>query len=291
MRIGIIGLGQVGKAVASAIVQQGLCDQLHLWSNNIPKAEGEAMDLVHSLPFLQRQPIIRVKWPRECDILVHCASARSDNVMTDRYQLLDRNRALFNDLVPPISECNPNAIHIVVTNPVDVMTKETLILSGAPWQRVIGISTLIDSARFRANLAQRFQVHPDDLRAYVIGEHGADQFPITWSPMVDVNTQPDAVDECFKAAVEDGWQVYTKKGFTSYAVAQATAYVISTVVHDDKRIIPLSVLLSDFYGISGVCLSVPVILGRSGVQNICKLKMFPDEIIKLRTVANKISKI
>ncbi len=270
MKIAIIGMGRVGATIAFSIVMKGLCDHLILSNRTIAKATGDAIDLQHSLAFCQHSMQISsgsVAGAKNADIVVIATSAPMTKKMDSRMELGVANVALFKELIPVVANNNPDALLLVVSNPVDALTYLTTELSGFPSPQVMGIGTLIDSARFRVMLSQVEQIHPDDLRAYVLGEHGPNQFPIFSQAVVGSETINDNPKhrEIFEQVIEAGFEVYHAKGYTNFAIANATCEVIRTIVFDEHRTMPLCTYFDEWLGISDSCFSIPVVVGRKGI--------------------------
>lgn len=270
MKIAIIGMGRVGATIAFNIVIKGLCDHLILANRNVSKAAGDAMDLQHSLAFCQHSMQITsssITDAKGADIVVITASVPMLTMMSSRMELGVVNVALFKELIPVIASNNPKAVLIVVSNPVDALTYLTTKLSGFNSSQVIGLGTLIDSARFRVMLSQIEQIHPDDLRAYVLGEHGPNQFPVFSQAVVGSETINDNPlhREIFDQVTEAGFKVYHYKGYTNFAIATATCEVIRTIVYDEHRTMPLCTYFDEWLGIMGNCFSIPVVVGRKGI--------------------------
>jgi len=180
MKIAIVGIGRVGSTLAYTRVIRGLCDELILINRRREIAEGDAHDLRHAVAFVDRRIEVYagdIADSTGADIIAICASVPLQEKTTDRLALGPGNAELFRQLIPQLAEVSPNAVFLVLTNPVDIMTYLTIQLSGLPPWRVMGTGTLIDSARFREMLSDEIGIHPDDLRAYILGEHGPHQFP------------------------------------------------------------------------------------------------------------------
>jgi L-lactate dehydrogenase len=222
------------------------------------------------------------------DIIVITASVASDGqIFTSRLQLGDKNTAMFRELIPTLAVNNPNAVLIIVTNPVDVMTYAASKLSGFLPNRVIGVGTLVDSARFRTLLSQEEHIHPDDLRTYILGEHGPNQFPLLSSAKAGGELIRDTPRhrELFTQVIEAGFEVYRLKGYTNYAIATATCMVIEAVVFDEHRTMPLATRFEGWMGIEDNCFSIPVVVGRSGIIRHLNPEMNDDERQNLRMAA------
>jgi len=270
MKIAIIGTGHVGSSLAYAIVLKGLGNHLVLASRNVTKAQGDALDLQHTLSFCERPMIIEssaIDGVTDSEILVVTASVQEKGQMTDRMELGPSNVALFRQIIPSLVQKNPRAILIIITNPVDVLTYLATQLAGFPPSRIMGIGTLVDSARFRVLLSAEEQIHPDDLRAYILGEHGPNQFPVFSNAFAGSERISDnaAHRRIFQEVNHAGFDVYNLKGYTNYAIATAAYEVIKAIVYDDHRTMPLSTYFAEWNGIENNCFSIPVVVGRGGI--------------------------
>ena len=294
MKIAIIGTGRVGSSIAYALVLKQTCDHLVIAGRSYEKARGDALDLQHTLAFCSRPMRIEASTNEQvtdADIIVITASVAADGqVFTSRLQLGDKNTAMFRELIPLLASNNPNALLMIVTNPVDVMTYAASKLSGFLPSRVMGVGTLVDSARFRTLLSQEEHIHPDDLRTYVLGEHGPNQFPLLSSAKAggELIRNTPRHRELFNQVIEAGFEVYRLKGYTNYAIATATCMVIEAVVFNEHRTMPLSTRFDDWLGIEDNCFSIPVVVGRSGIIRHLHPDMNDDEQQSLRTAAASI---
>ena len=291
MKIAIIGTGRVGSSIAYALVLKQSCDHLVIAGRSYEKARGDALDLQHTLAFCSRPMRIEActnEQVMDADIIVITASVATDGqIFSSRLQLGDKNTAMFRELIPMLAVHNPNAVLIIVTNPVDVMTYAASKLSGFIANRVMGVGTLVDSARFRALLSQEEHIHPDDLRTYILGEHGLNQFPILSSAKAGGELLRDTPRhrELFTQVIEAGFEVYRLKGYTNHAIATATRMVIEAVIFDEYRTMPLATRFDDWMGIQDNCFSIPVVVGRSGIIRHLHPELNDDEQQTLRTAA------
>jgi len=291
MKIAIIGTGRVGSSIAYALVLKQSCDHLVIAGRSYEKAKGDALDLQHTLAFCSRPMCIEActnEQVMDANIIVITASVASDGqIFTSRLQLGDKNTAMFRELIPMLAVNNPNAVLIIVTNPVDVMTYAASKLSGFLPNRVMGVGTLVDSARFRTLLSQEEHIHPDDLRTYILGEHGPNQIPILSSAKAGGELIRDTPRhrELFTQVIEAGFEVYRLKGYTNYAIATATCMVIEAIIFDEYRTMPLATRFEDWIGIEDNCFSIPVVVGRTGIIRHLNPEMNDDERQNLRTAA------
>jgi L-lactate dehydrogenase len=270
VKITIVGTGHVGSSLAYAVVLRGLCNHLVLANRNVTKAQGDALDLQHTLTFCERPMVIdssAIEDAKDSDILVITVSAKEKGQMTSRMELGPANVELFRKMIPALVQTNPQAIFIIISNPVDVLTYLTTQLAGLPSSKIMGIGTLVDSARFRALLSAEEKIHPDDLRAYILGEHGPNQFPVFSNAFAGGEKIADNPSHrrIFQEVNHAGFDIYKLKGYTNYAIATAACEVIKTIVYDDHRTMPLSTYFNKWQGIENNCFSIPVVVGRVGI--------------------------
>ncbi len=293
MKIAILGTGRVGSALAHAIVLKQLCDHLVIAGRNTAQARGDALDLQHVLSFCPRPMTIEAAATedvRDAEIIVLTSSVPSDAACTSRLDLGVGNAELLARLIPSVAARNPDALLVVITNPVDVMTHLATHLSGFPPHRVMGVGTLVDSARFRTLLSRAIHIHPDDLRAYVLGEHGPNQFPVLSHAQAGgepIRATPTH-RELFGQVVDAGFEVYRLKGYTNFAIASAACLVLESIVFDQCRTMPLATCFEEWMGIRDNCFSIPVVLGREGIIRHLHPKLSAAETRELRRIADAV---
>lgn len=283
MKISVIGIGRVGSTLAYTIALKGLCSELVLVNRTESAAAGDAYDLQHALPFLARQMDVRygnTEDTANSDIIAICASVPMSTEFSSRADLGPENFRLFQGLIPGLAAKSPDAILVIVSNPVDVMTYYALQCSGFQSEKIIGTGTLIDSARFRSMLSNEVNIHPDDLRTYILGEHGENQFPALSISQAGGERILDNAHRraLFEQTVAEGFKVFRYKGYTNFAIALAAAMIIEAIAFDTCRTMPASVYIDDLYGVNNVCLSLPVVIGRSGVLRILHPELSDEEI-------------
>jgi L-lactate dehydrogenase len=271
MKISVIGIGKVGATVAFVLAEHGLANEIVLWNRSSTAARANALDIEQACAFTPYRVAIRAGELADTagsDILVMCASVPTPTQMIDRCELAAGNKALMRELVPRFAALSPNAVIVNVTNPVDAITWHVLQLCGFPWQRVIGTGTLVDSARFRDILSQQVGIHPVDIRAYILGEHGDSQFAalsIATAGGEHIDATP-ARYKMLEQAKATAFEVLRGKGYTNYAIAMAVRNIVEAVVRDLCATLPVSVRIDGFCDISDVCLSLPAVIGRGGVH-------------------------
>jgi len=290
MKISLVGLGRVGSTLAYTLLLRGLADELVLLDCNREVAKGEALDLQHAEAFISHPTAVRdgdVNDTRGSDIIIITCSVPWNQDYTSRFDIGKDNLKLFQEIVPPLAEASSDAKVLVITNPVDVMTYHVIKLTGFGAERVFGTGTLIDSARFRTMLSARMGIHPDDLRAYILGEHGDTQFPLFSMAMVGGShiLEDKTTHEIFRHASRTGLDVVHKKGHTNYAISMAAALTIEAIVWDTRRTMPLSVLVDGILDVHDVCLSLPVVMGKDGITKVIEPELGEDEVGAFRQCA------
>lgn len=290
----IIGAGQVGMACAYSMLIQNTFDEMVIVDVNQRKLEGEVMDLVHGLPFVQ-PTLVRAGTladAEDADIVIITAGAKQKPGET-RLDLVERNIEVFKGLIPQVKRYCPRAILLIVTNPVDIMTYASVKLSGLPSSRVIGSGTVLDTARFRYLLAEKLQLDPRSLHAYIIGEHGDSQVPV-WSKvnvsgmrLFDdeleegryVNLELEEVSQQVKNAA---YEIIQRKGATGYAIGLGVTQIVQAILRNQNRVLTVSTLIENFHGINDVCLSLPAVVQCQGVSKVLNLSLSPNELEQLQ---------
>ena len=232
MKISLIGMGRVGSTLGFALMVKGLADELVLVNRTPEVAVGETLDLSHASTLVSEPVQIHaggIADTQQSDIIVMCTSVPLGPQHTTRHELAAGNVEIFCQYIPELVEHSPHACVLIITNPVDVMTYVAWKLSGLEPQRVFGTGTIIDSARFRGLLSQEVGIHPDDVRAYVLGEHGDTQFPalslaLSGGEWVGGH---HAARRLFKQTVRSGYEVVQHKGHTNFAIALAARFTKS----------------------------------------------------------------
>jgi len=296
MKVSIIGAGgRVGSNAAFCLQCAGIVPEIQIMDANREMADGEALDLMHGAPSLADQRIYSGCFDRsvDSDVFVITAGLRR-KPDESRLDLMNRNVGLFSQIIGDIKShgMKRDAIVFVVSNPVDVLTHlATSYLDLGPGQ-VIGLGTMLDTARFRALIANDLGLAPTQVKALVLGEHGDTMLPV-WSsatvgglpltevPGCDANYQRQVFDRTKKSGAE----VISRKGGAGWAVGATIAEVIHAIALDKKQLLPVSSLQTGAYGLRNVCLSVPSVVGRGGVEKHLELKLWPKEEQALKASA------
>ncbi len=288
----IVGTGNVGASIGYCLVNQRTAvSELVLVDINKQDAEGEAMDLRDTLavsPSYMKIYAGSYQDASDCDIIVITAGVPQKPGET-RMDLLNKNAAIFNDMISQIMDSGFSGIFIVVTNPMDVMTYLTQKYSGLPPEQVIGSGTILDSARLRFRISERLNVSPKSIHAFQIGEHGDTEFAL-WST-ANIGGQPlekflhaDERKEIEEFTKNEAYEIIKKKGATYYGIGMCVTKLINCILGDEHRVMPVSVYdsLNDIY------YGFPAIVGKNGVVRRIELKLSEKEGIKLQKSINAI---
>jgi L-lactate dehydrogenase len=298
IRVAIVGMGNVGSTFAYALLLSGLAAEIVLIDANRAKAEGEAMDLTHALPFTHPTNV----WPGDYGdcagaIVTVLAAGAPQAPGETRLDLIKKNAAIWRSIVPQVAKHNPGGILLIATNPVDVLTYAAWKLSGLPSQRVIGSGTILDTARFRYLLSQHFGVDARSVHAYIIGEHGDSEVPVWSSANIAGMRLPQfcqaqgighdqrVMEEIFLQTRDAAYRIIERKGATYYAVAAGLMQITQAVLRNQKTVLSVSSLIDNYYGLSDVCFSLPTVIDRGGVEQVLRLELDDAEVNKLRTSA------
>lgn len=303
-KIVVVGAGFVGTSFAYSLLIRGLASQIVIIDVNKDRAEGEAMDLNHGVPFAYPTKIWAGDYSdcKDADIIVISVD-KGQRIEQSRLDLAVGNFEIMKQVISNITRYNRDCILLVVTNPLDVMTYAALKLSGFPSNRVIGSGTVLDTARLRYLLGEHLQVDPRNVHAYIIGEHGDSEVPV-WSlanvagirlkdycPICGLPYKVDDLNRLFLQVRDAGYEIMKRKGRTNYAVALGMTKIVESIVRDENAIVTVSTFLGNYHGVSDVCLSVPVILNRSGVKGIINLPLNEEEIVNFQKSADIIKKV
>lgn len=294
VRIAVVGAGNVGATFAYSLVLSGLASEIVLIDADAARAEGQAMDLDHAVPFNKPVRVWAGSYEDCKGALVTMVSAgASQKAGETRLDLLKRNVAVFRSVIGEIATVNPEGIILVATNPVDVLTYAAYKLSGLSRRRVFGSGTILDTARFRTLLANHFDVDPRSLHAHIIGEHGDSEVPV-WSlaniagvRLAELSGEgwpkyeAKVMEDIFRKTRDAAYQIIERKGATYYAVASGLLRIVEAIVRDQSTVLSTTSLLTGQYGLSDVCLSLPTVINRRGVARVLELDLDVSEVEKL----------
>ena len=303
-KVAIIGYGFVGSASAFALMQSGLFTEMVLLDANHQKAEGEAEDIVHGIPFGRPMQIYAGDYDDIADaaIIVITAGANQKPDET-RLDLVNKNIAIFQSIIPEITKRDFEGILLIVANPVDILTYTAQKLSGYPEKRVIGSGTVLDSARLKYHLGQHLGVDSRSVHAFIVGEHGDSEIA-AWSS-ANISGIPldnfcemrghynhmEATERIAAEVKQSAYEIISKKGATYYGIAMSVKRICEAIIRDEKSILPISTMLHGEYGISDVVLSLPCIVGRDGYETKVPIDLDQEEVSKLHESANTLKEV
>ena len=303
-KVAIIGCGFVGSSIAFSLMQRGLFTEMVLLDVDEAKAEGEAMDLSHGLPYIASMDIRAGTYDDigDCALVVITAGVNQKQGET-RLDLIGKNVAILKNIIPQITSRGFEGILLIVSNPVDVLTYAAYRISGYPKRRVIGSGTVLDTARLKYLLGERLRVDSRSVHAFIIGEHGDSELAV-WSGAnvsgVDLPAffqlqgqkgAQTALQEIYEGVRDSAYEIIARKGATYYGIAMAVARIADSIVKDERAVLPVSVLLEGQYDLQGLCLSIPSIIGRNGLEQVLEIPLDQGERRALECSAQQLQQV
>lgn len=294
----VIGCGFVGSASAFSLMQSGMFTEMVLIDANKERAEGEALDISHGIPFARPMKIYSGDYDDAADagIIIITAGANQQPGET-RLDLVKKNIKIFESIIPEISKRNFKGIMLIVANPVDILTHAAIKLSGLPENRVIGSGTVLDTARLKCEIGEHLNVDSRSVHAFIIGEHGDSEIA-AWScanvsgiPLNDFCEMRGHFDH--KKATEkiasdvknSAYEIISRKKATNYGIAMSVKRICEAIVRDEKSILPVSAMMHGEYGIKDIVLSMPSIVGKNGFETHVPIALNKEEIENLQKSA------
>ncbi|MBQ1517680.1 MAG: L-lactate dehydrogenase [Clostridia bacterium] len=286
----IIGCGFVGSASAFALMESGLFSEIVLIDADKNKAEGEALDISHGLPFAKPMQIYAGDYENLSDAAVIIVTAGAGQKPGEtRLDLVKKNVGIFKSIIPQIAEYNKEGILLIVANPVDILTYTAAKLSGFPSNRVFGSGTVLDTARLKYLLGEHLGVDNRSVHAFIIGEHGDSEIA-AWSS-ANVSGIPlnnfcemrghyhhlEAMKQIADDVKNSAYEIIEKKKATYYGIAMSVKRICEAIVRDEKSILPISTIQTGENGIDGVALSMPAIVGKNGVETLVPIELNEEE--------------
>ena len=305
-KLGIVGAGAVGSTMAYAALMAGAARTVALFDINRAKVEAEVLDLSHGIQFMPMAAVTgsdEIEVLADSDVIMFTAGAKQKPGQS-RLDLAGATIGLVAKVLPELVRVAPNAVHLMVTNPVDVVTYAALKLSGLPSHQLFGSGTLLDSSRLRYLIAAETGVAVQSVHAYVAGEHGDTEIPL-WSlaslggvPLLEWTgvgkhgpLTADVRETIAHEVVASAYKIIEGKGATNYAIALAGTRIVETILNDEHSVLPVSSLLEGYHGINDVCLSVPTIVSASGVGERLQVPLSTDELGGLRRSADAVREV
>jgi len=285
-KIGIVGCGKVGMTTAYALLLKGVPSELVLIGRKQAEVEGEQLDLEHGMSFMEGTVVTsstEYSALQGCDLVFFTAGAAQAEGET-RLDLAAKNKAIVAELIPQIVQNAPDAVIVMVTNPVDVLTFHASQIANKPFGQVFGSGTLLDTSRFRFHLSEFLNLNPRSIHTYILGEHGDSSFPVIHGASVGGQSLStlegftyERAMEAYQMARDAAYKVIQGKGATYYAIGTVLAHIAKAIKQDARSVMPVSVPLENYYGHSGVSFSVPCIVGRGGVVRPLQIELSEQE--------------
>ena len=290
----VIGCGFVGSATAFTLMQSRLFSELVLLDVNMEKADGEAKDIAHGIPFAGQMKIYAGTYDDAADaaIIIITAGANQKPGET-RLDLVQKNTAIYQSIIPEIVKRDFGGILLIVSNPVDILTYVALKLSGLPEKRVLGSGTVLDTARLKYALGEHLGVDSRSVHSFIIGEHGDSEIA-AWSSTnvsgIPLNefcemrghfNHDAAMDAIAEKVKNSAYEIISKKQATYYGIAMSVKRICECIVRNERSILPVSAMMHGEYGIEDITLSMPAIVGIGGVETHVPIALSEEEAEKL----------
>ncbi|MBQ1555770.1 MAG: L-lactate dehydrogenase [Clostridia bacterium] len=303
-KVAVVGCGFVGSASAFALMESGLFSEMVLIDVSREKAEGEALDISHGLPFAKPMQIYAGDYSDIADAAVIIVTAGAGQKPGEtRLDLVKKNVGIFQSIIPQIAKVNQEGILLVVANPVDILTYTAARLSGFPENRVFGSGTVLDTARLKYLLGQHLGVDSRSIHAFIIGEHGDSEIA-AWSSanvsgiplnsfceMRGHHNHQSSMERIADDVKNSAYEIINRKGATYYGIAMSVKRICEAIVRDEKSILPVSSIQHDNYGISGIALSMPAIVGKNGVEGTVPIELNGQEALALKRSADTLQQV
>lgn len=300
----IIGCGFVGSATAFCLMQSGLFSELVLLDANKEKAEGEAKDIVHGIPFVGQMKIYAGEYDDIMDAAVIIITAGANQKPDEtRLDLVHKNVGIYKSIMPEIAKRNYQGILLIVSNPVDILTYTAHKLSGIPENRIIGSGTVLDTARLKYQLGEHLNVDSRSVHTFIIGEHGDSEIA-AWSsanvsgiPLNDFcemrghYKHQESMERIAETVKNSAYEIISKKGATYYGIAMSVKRICEAIVRDEKSILPVSRMMHNEYGVDEVVLSMPAIVGADGIETEVPISLSGEEEKLLQKSADALKNI
>ena len=306
-KISVIGAGNVGATIANDLMMQGIASEIVLVDINKKKAEGEALDVYQGAPFYSPAIVRPGDYPDVVGsdiVVITCGVARKPGM--SRLDLAQINVNILKDVAANVVKVAPDAVYVIVSNPVDVLTYVFTKISGIPEHRIIGSGTILDTSRLQSELAKRFCISPKNVHAHVYGEHGDSSF-VPWSLAHIANNHIDDYkdrspdkdrirwdknyEEVEQFVKKSGGLIIENKGATFYAVATSVCYICKCVLGDSNTALTVSTMMHGEYGVDDVCLSTLNLVDRNGVRGKILNVMTDEEVALLQASAEKLKSV
>lgn len=303
-KVAIIGCGFVGSATAFCLMQSGLFSEMVLIDADHDRAEGEALDIAHGIPFVGHVDIYAGNYDNIVDAAIVIVTAGANQKPEEtRLDLVHKNVGIYKSIMPEIASRNYQGILLIVSNPVDILTYAACKLSNMPENKVIGSGTVLDSARLKYQLGEHLDVDSKSVHAFIIGEHGDSEIA-AWSS-VNVSGVPlndfcemrghfkheESMERIAAQVKNSAYEIISKKRATYYGIAMSVRRICEAIVRNERSILPISRMIHNEYGIDNIALSMPAVVGRNGVETRVPISLSKEEQGKLKESANTLAEV
>ena len=299
-KVTIIGAGMVGSTSAYCMIENNIAQEIAIIDINKKLVKSQVMDLQQSVPFSSYTKVKVGSYEdvKDSKVVVITAGASQRTEGQSRLELVETNAKIIREVVPKIFKANPKAIIVMVTNPVDVLTYLAIKMYPAKKNQIFGTGTILDSARFRTILGEKLGINPSSIHGYIVGEHGDSEVAL-WSGVEAGGTLIDKIKKLsvgekkkiFESAKNAAYAIIAGKQATYYAIASGVTQAVRTVLFDQKTVLPVSHLIEGDYGIKGICLSLPAVVGCQGIEKKLRPDISPAEVKKIKASAQALKKI
>lgn len=300
----VIGCGFVGSATAFTLMQSRLFSEMVLLDANEEKADGEAKDIAHGVPFAGQMKIYAGNYDDVADAAIIIVTAGANQKPDEtRLDLVHKNVAIYKSIIPEIASRDYQGILLIVSNPVDILTYTAIKLSGLPENHVIGSGTVLDTARLKYALGEHLSVDSRSVHSFIIGEHGDSEIA-AWSstnvsgiPLNDFCemrghfNHEASMEEIANRVKNSAYEIIAKKHATYYGIAMSVKRICECIMRDEKSILPISTIMHGEYGIENIALSMPAIVGANGVETHVPISLNEEEAQKLKESADALKKV
>lgn len=303
-KVVIVGCGFVGAACAFSLMQSGLFSEMVLIDASKEKAEGEALDISHGAPFAKPMKIYAGTYDdiKGAALIIVTAGANQKPGET-RLDLVKKNISIFKSIIPEIKKRDFKGVLLIVANPVDILTTVAVKLAGLPENRVLGSGTVLDTARLKYELGNHLSVDPRSVHAFIIGEHGDSEIA-AWSSAnvsgIPLNNfcemrghfnHEEAMKKIASDVKNSAYEIIAKKKATYYGIAMSVKRICEAIIRNEKSILPISSMMNGQYGIKGISLSMPAIVGKDGVETQVPIQLSEKEISDLKKSAKTLAEV
>lgn len=301
-KVVLVGDGAVGSSYAFALMQQGIAEELVIVDIMKERTEGDALDLEDAAPWTFNKNVYSGSYDdaKDADLVVITAGAPQKPGET-RLDLVDKNLKIIKSIVSPIVESGFNGIFLVAANPVDILTMAVQKFSGFPKNRVFGSGTSLDTARLRMALAKKFNVSPEAVDAYILGEHGDSEFANFDEAMIggrllkvwaaEAGISDEDLDQILYETAHKAYEIINRKGATFYGIGTSLARITRAIFRDEKMVLPVGAWMDGQYGLNDIYIGTPAVIGANGVEAVVEATLSEEEAAKMAASAKTLKEV